>query len=402
MRSLSRTAFLVLAVGALSLIVASPAMAAELASSDFVIVREGITVNDDLYAAALTVRVDGRIEGDLIAVAAERVVINGTVTGSVTVFAPIVEVNGEVGGAVRATANRVTVNGHIAGDLVVTAVVVELSPDSVVIGEMVMWGNRMSSLGTVEGGLFGTMRRLDLAGNFGNSVVVNVGRLTVVDSLTVDGGLAYRSDHDAEGLEMAEVTGTITRRTPLPPNIRVRALVIFARAMIALFLTIAAVATVWNWPDRTVAAADRVAARPFRSWLAGMGVYATPVALVGVMIGMLALAPPVASLPLVAILLPIILAVVAILLAVSILAGVPAVLHLGRRMFRKVGAQGATLGGALVVALIWMIPWVGWLVPLVVLPLGLGGWMATQSPQPGVVATEPSVQDEVVEDSETD
>lgn len=399
MRSLSRAAFLALAAGALFLTAATPALAAELASSDFVIVREGITVNDDLYAAALTVRIDGQVDGDLIAVAAERVVINGTVTGSLTVFAPIVEVNGEVGGAVRATANRVSVNGRISGDLVVTAFLVELSTDSVVAGEMVVWGNRMSSLGTVEGGLFGTMRRLDLAGNFGNSVVVNVGRLAVVDSLIIDGGLAYRSDRDAEGLGMAEVTGTITRRTPLPPNIRVRALVIFARAMLALFLTIAAVATVWNWPDRTVAAADRVAARPFRSWLAGMGVYATPVVLVGVMIGMLALAPPVASLPLVAILLPIILAVMAILLVVSILAAVPAVLHLGRRMFGKVGAQGATLGGALVVALVWMIPWVGWLVPLVILPLGLGGWMATESPQKGVVGSEPEAQDEVVEDT---
>lgn len=403
MRSPYRAALLVLATTVLLVGIPGTAEAAELAASDFVIVRQGTSIEDDLYAAALIVRIEGRVDGDLTAVAAERVVINGVVTGSVTVFAPTVEVNGQVGGSLRATAGRVAISGQVSGDVVVSAATVELSPASSVSGEIVVWGNQMSALGTVGNGLFGTVRRLDLAGTFGNSVVVNVGRLRVVDSLTIHGGLAYRSERDAEGLELAEVSGNVTRRTPLPPNIRVRALAIFTRAMVAIFLTIAAVATIWNWPHQTAAAADRVRERPVRSWLAGLAVYATPLLLVGVMAAMLAIAPPVASLPLVAILVPVILAVVALLAAASIVSGVPVALRLGRAMFEGLGPQGATLAGALILGLVWMIPWVGWLVPAVALPLGLGAWLSTRSgPDPGVVEGQEAGEDETLAGADFD
>jgi uncharacterized membrane protein len=36
---------------------------------------------------------------------------------------------------------------------------------------------------------------------------------------------------------------------------------------------------------------------------------------------------------------------------------------------------GSILAGSALAALFWMVPLVGWLVPLVVLPTGLGAWM---------------------------
>ncbi len=379
MRSPFKCLTLIALAGGLTVGVASPALAAGLASSDFVLIREGTTFDDDLYAAALTVRIEGRVNGDLIAVAAERVVISGTVTGSVTVFAPTVEVSGEVGGSVRAVANRVVITGTIGSDVVVSALRLDLTSSSEVSGEVVIWGNGTSSLGRIEEGLSGSLRLLDLAGDIGGSVVVSVGRLTIVDALTVGGGLAYRSSRDAGGLDMADVGGSITRRSPLPPNIRVRALVLFVKGMVALFLTVAAVATVWNWPERTGAAADRISDRPIRTWLSGAAVFATPAILLAATAGMLALAPPVASLPLLAVLVPLILTVSSVLLMVAIVAGIPSALVLGRRLFRKLGGQGAMLAGSVLLWVIWMLPWVGWLVPVIVLPMGLGGWMSTRN-----------------------
>ncbi len=381
MRSSSRFGVAVALTAVMLSLASQPAQAAELASADFVIIRHGTVVDDDLYAVAITVRIDGEVKGDVIAFAADRVVIDGRVTGSVTAIAGSVEVNGVVEGSLRAAANRVAVEGTVMGDVIVTGWDVALSPRSEVGGEVVSWGNRLAALGTIEQDLTGNLRGISLGGRVGGRVVVSVGQLAVVGPLQVGGSLSYRSAREAEGLEHAEVGGTVTRRIPLPPNIRIRALGIFLRGMIALFLTIAAVATVWSWPGRTRAAAGHVHPRAWRQWLAGAAVFATPLALVGATAVMVAVAPPAAGLPLLVVLVPLILAVVALLLVGALVAGVPVALALGRRVFKGVGPHGATLGGAVILATLWMLPWVGWLIPVVALPLGLGAWMTRTVPR---------------------
>jgi hypothetical protein len=80
---------------------AGPALAAETASSEIVIIREGDTVSEDLYATGVRIIIEGTVEGDLIAFAAEEVVISGVVTGSVLAIAPSVTIGGDIGESVR-------------------------------------------------------------------------------------------------------------------------------------------------------------------------------------------------------------------------------------------------------------------------------------------------------------
>lgn len=358
---------------------ALPARAAEVASSDVVLIREGVIVADDLIATGLSVRISGEIHGDLVVFAAEEVFIDGRVTGSVTAAAGSVVVTGTVEGSVRVAANRVTVRGTIGKDLVATALTTILEPGSLVSGEVLVWGFRMDSLGTVEGDLTGTQRMLNLAGRIGGDAVVSVSRLVIVEALMVSGNLSYRSARDAEGLELATVDGAITHRTPLPPNIRVRALAIFARGMVALFLTIAAVTFIWGWPERSRAAIDQVAIKPWKNWLLGAAIFLSPVLIIAATAAMLALAPPAAGLPLLAVVVPLTLALFGVLLAVGLIAGAPVAARFGSVVFRRVGIQGAVLGGSLLIGLIWMLPVVGFVVPLLVLPLGLGSWVLSRS-----------------------
>ena len=86
-------------------------------------------------------------------------------------------------------------------------------------------------------------------------------------------------------------------------------------------------------------------------------------------------APAAASFPLMAILGPLILAALGLVLALSVVAGIPAVGRLGGLTSKRLDIYGALLVGAGLTGLIWLLPIVGWLVPLVVLPLGLGGCM---------------------------
>ena len=66
---------------------------------------------------------------------------------------------------------------------------------------------------------------------------------------------------------------------------------------------------------------------------------------------------------------------VGIILVLGLVAGAPAVLVLGRVVPGDREMFGAIAVGSLLAGVVWMVPLVGWIVPLVLLPWGLGAWM---------------------------
>lgn len=363
--------------GAVLLSVATPAMAAQTSSSEFVIIREGDVFPEDLYAGAIRVMVDGTLEGDLVAFSAEEIVIEGTVTGSVTAVTPRLVVNGEVGESVRFVGTHLAVKGEVGGDLVATALDTDLAASSDISGDVLLWSWDALVLGTVGGDLGGTQRALDLAGDIRGDVDVSVTRLAVVDDLRVTGDLGYRSGRDAEGLERVDLQGVIVEKTPLPPNLRVRALGLLGRFLVILFLSVAALSAGYGWPRRTTAAIGEVGNKPIRKWLVGALVLSAPAIVSGIAGLIMWLGPAAAAFPLLVVLVPVILALVGLALALALIAGAPTVGWLGGVLFKRLDIYGAMLAGSLVVGVVWFLPLVGWLVPITVLPWGLGAWMAT-------------------------
>jgi hypothetical protein len=388
MRFLSKRILLALGCGGAIMALATPAIAAETSNSEYVIIPEGDVFPDDLYAGAIRVVIDGTLEGDLIAFAAEEVVINGSVTGSVVAVTPVVTVMGEIGESLRVMGNSLTVTGDVGGDVVAAVFSAELSPTSEVQGDVLLWAWRAQALGSIGEDLTGSQRSLDLAGSVGGDVDVSVARLEVVDSLTVGGDLGYRSTNPATGLEKAEVAGTIADKAPLSLNVRVRALEVLGRLMVVLFLSIAALTAAYGWPQRTAKAIAGVGESPLRKWLVGALVLFSPLVAVLVTAAILGLAPAAAAFPLLAVLVPIVLALVGIAFALALVAGAPTVGWLGGFVFKRLDVYGSILSGSLMAGVVWFIPWVGWLVPLVVLPLGLGAWFGTWR-QPSVTGAEP-------------
>lgn len=384
MRQGARALFLAVVGGALLFALSAPALAADTSNSEFVIIPEGDVFPEDLYAGAVRVVVEGTLEGDLVAFAAEEVVINGTVTGSVTALTPKVEVNGEIGDSLRVAGNRLEVSGHVGGDVVAAVVGAGLDPASRVDGDVLLWAWDGESLGGIGGDLSGTQRHLELGGTIGGDVDVSVSSLSIVDDLSVTGDLGYRSPTEADGLDRASVDGAVVMETPLPPNIRVRALGLLGRLLVVVILSLVALSVAYGWPQRTVAAIERVGDSPLRRWLAGALILLSPVfavALTGVVLG---LAPAAVAFPLLAVLVPVILAILGIVFALALVAGAPAVAWLGGALFKRLDLYGSILVGSLIVGVVWWLPLIGWLAPILVLPLGLGAWMATwrrQSPE---------------------
>jgi len=377
MRFLSRRLLLAAAACAAILAIALPAVAAETSNAEFVIIQEDDVFPEDLYAGAIRVVVNGTLDGDLVAFAAEDVVITGTVTGSVTAIAPSVRVEGTVEGSLRVSGNRLQIDGNVDGDVVAAVFAADLGAGSRVGGDVLIWGWDVAALGTVGGDVTGTQRNLELAGAVEGDVDVAVSRLTVVSPLSVGGDLGYRSANEAEGLDQVTSGGTIVAKEPLPPNIRVRALMLLGRFMVIVFLSIAALTAAYGWPARTSRAIAEVGRAPVRRWLAGALVVFSPIIAIGVAALIVGVAPASAAFPLLVVLIPLILALFGLSFALALVAGAPVVGWLGGVIFRRFEIYGAILTGSIVVGLVWYLPWLGWLVPLVVLPLGLGAWLAT-------------------------
>lgn len=125
---------------------------------------------------------------------------------------------------------------------------------------------------------------------------------------------------------------------------------------------------------------------PVRRWLAGAAVLFAPVLVVGVTALILGLAPAAVAFPLLAILIPLILALAGLSLALALVAGAPAVGWLGGKLFKRLDLYGSILAGSVIAGVIWWLPVVGWLVPVVVLPSGLGAWIAARSSQSSLEA----------------
>ncbi|HWL48405.1 MAG TPA: hypothetical protein VNT92_00875, partial [Acidimicrobiia bacterium] len=366
MHYLSRSALCAGIAGIFILVATSPALAAETAASEIVIIPEGDTIPDDLYAAGSRVVVEGTIEGDLIAFAAEEVVISGQVTGSVVAVAPTVTVGGEVGGSVRSTANRLAISGSVGRDLVGAALRAELTTESTIEGDVLVWAIRMAAAGSIGTDLEGTQRTLELAGSVGGDVDVSVNSLIVTGPLEVTGDLGYRSPSEAEGLGQATVSGVVAHKTPLPPNIRIRALGLLTRFLVVLGLTCAALLVAWGWPGRTEFAGLRARANVWRALGRGALVILSPFIVAGIAALIAGLVPASASLPLLAIFVPLVLALAGLVLVLSLAAGVPAILALGRALPGERGLYGSVVVGSIVAGILWLLPWIGWLVPLLV------------------------------------
>ncbi len=365
---------LAVAMGAL------PAQAAELTASDLVLVDTGTVVADDLYAAGNRVLILGRVEGDLLVSSFSDVMVSGSVSGDILGVAGAVTVTGHVGGSVRVMTPTLVVTGEVAGD------VVSVAWDQIIGGEVgsdvLMWAFRTKIDGRVGGHVRGQSRRLSLEGAVDGNVDVTVNHLTVSEGAAVGGDLGYRSPRPSDEVARADVGGTVTHRTPLAPNVRLRALGVLAKLLLSLMAGVVGLLVMWAAPTASARAAAAVRASWWRSWLRGLLVCLAPLVVVGAGAAFLALTPFEAALPVLAVLLPVFLAVVGILAALGFAAPAAVFPWLGNPANQERSPVKAFLLGLVVVTVAAQLPWLAVVVAAVVIPTGIGGWVGQSGVQP--------------------
>jgi cytoskeletal protein CcmA (bactofilin family) len=373
----TRASLLLLFAAVFSMSFSLPAAAADIESSELIIITEDTVVSEDLYVAANRVIVRGRIEGDLIALAAQDVTIEGEVTGSVMAMAGEVVVTGIIGKSLRVTSPSLELSGEVRGDVVAVVFGFDFAADGVVAGDLVVWARDATSGGTVFGDVEGSQSRLSISGEVRGDVKVSAGEVEVSDQLHVDGDFTYRSDADATGLDLAEVDGAVVKQHPMKPNIRIRALSLVLKILVAILLAAMALVVSTIRPERSEQALEGLRKSPIRSILSGVLVLLSPLLIIGVGVAIFALAPSSTALPLIAALIPVLAAVLGLILVGGLVAGLPAVGLIGSLVRKETTIAGAVGIGSAIVGLVWLFPVVGWPVALLVLAAGIGGWLTT-------------------------
>lgn len=198
-----------LAVAALALLPLS-ALAATLGSGDQYSLSPQKVVNGNLYIAAGTATVGGRVSGDIWATGG-TVSLNGSVGGDVTAAGGTVEVLGSVAGDVRATGGTVTVSERVGGDFVVAGGSVHVLPGAVVQGDLIVAGGQVAVDGTVMGSVRMVGGMLSLNGTVNGDVHARSQRQIVLGSTAqIRGDFDYRSSKAAQMDAGSSVGGKVT------------------------------------------------------------------------------------------------------------------------------------------------------------------------------------------------
>lgn len=351
-------------------------VAAEVTQSDLVLVREGETVNEDLIAAGNRIRVDGVIDGDLVAAAFDEVLIAGEVTGDLSVLAGSVVVEGSVGGSVRALSGTVTILGNVGDDVAVVAWSLNADTAAEIGRDLIFYGRNGIVAGTVGRDVIGRYSQLDLASRVEGSVEVNVGQLTIAPTADVVGDIGYRSNREAV-IESATETDPV-QRFPLAPNVRVRALRLLTIGLAWLMLLAGGLLSIHFWPERLNQAAQG-ARRFVPAWLSGLGVLLSPALVLGLLGLLLTVTPTQAGLPLAAVFLPVVIGLLGVILLGAFVGAVPVAAALGRTIRSSFSLPAGFLIGMLVLLVLVSVPVLRWVVLVGFLPIGLGSWLAPKS-----------------------
>jgi cytoskeletal protein CcmA (bactofilin family) len=183
---------------ACALALPAPAAAADLEHGDpSYMLPAGREVKTDLMVVANRTQIDGDVDGDLI-VWSQYLTVNGHVKGDILAVGQEIRVNGPVDGNVRIMCQAATLNSVIAKNAMGWAQALELDTKAKVGGTMTL-GTEVAQLnGQIAGDVLATGELIDINGTMGHDVNIRSERLNIGPSAEIDGATKYLGRREPE------------------------------------------------------------------------------------------------------------------------------------------------------------------------------------------------------------
>jgi hypothetical protein len=321
--------------------------------------------DEDLLIAGRNLQLQSEVRGDVTA-AGSDVTIAGPVAGYVMVAGARVNINGPVGNDLWAAGSNVNLNASVADNAMLAGNDVKLLPGAVVEHNAKIAGGVVSVQGRVGRNLKLAAGEAQIASEIGGSVNARAESLKLLPGAVVRGDLVVYGPKEPEISPQAQVMGRVEyhkqvwEKTGIVEWLK-RWIWISLATMIVGFVAIAASPL---WADRVSA---MITGKPWSSILAGLaGLLLAPLAIILLLI-------TVVGIPLAFILLA--LYVIALLLSGVFVAYLVGGWLLDRFNRPQSSPYLRMAFGALAVGVCVSLPWIGWLVQLLILLIGFGALM---------------------------
>lgn len=344
---------------------ALPLAAAEYRGAETVRVSAGDTLGMDLFAGSRIVDIEGFVNGDVYA-GCQRITVRGEVAQDLLAGCETLEIQGKVGDMVMFFGSEVLVDGEIGGDLLAFGGKVRITERGIIKGNLILGaGELLLEGGRVEGYVRGGTGYARLDGPVGQYLEMQVGQVRFGSNYSAPGGSKLTLPKELH----PEKSG------PLPNNLEIKIekrrpffqSPVFYWWLIALLISgILLVVLFKNFSRDYLAFAAR------KVWqhlgLGFLGLVATPVAIVILLLLLVTI--PVGL---------ILLAFYLILLYLSLIFTALFVGDYLWKLFQN-ESSGTSLVlpvvlGVILVVLVPKIPFLGWLVALAVICFGLGSFI---------------------------
>ncbi|HXN03957.1 MAG TPA: hypothetical protein VN895_03890 [Candidatus Acidoferrum sp.] len=346
------------------------AAAADLRQGTDVTVGRTETVNDDIYAGAGTISIEGTVNGNVIA-GGGTITVSGNITRDLVVGGGTVNVTGHVGGSIIAAGGNLTLNGPVDHDIVATGGTIDIGSGATIGRDLVVAGGMATVSAPITRRVQMSSGNLTLRNRVGGDVRGRVDHLKL-DGAQIGGNLDYTSSNSVELVNGARVAGTTTRHAPTDSRGAGNGFLDWLRELIGIFAL--GVILIFLLPGISSRAIDTLRAQPWPSLGIGAAILIIPpiVALIVFIVGII-----IGGWWLGVLLLPIWILVLAVGYVVS-------GFLVGRLLFARLGWAGyhdalALLGGLFVLTVVGLLPVLGGFVGLAALVFGAGALALTVS-----------------------
>lgn len=363
---------------ALLIIPVGVAKAANIEAGNNIYVTKDQIISGNFFGTGDTITIDGVINGDLISVA-KTINVNGRVDGDIISAAQTINVNGEVGGNLRVIANSINLNGTVARNLSVMANDLTLSPNSKIGWDALIMAVNTEIRGNIEGGLSGRIAQGLIAGNIGKNVNLTLENSTkqsliISPEAVIGGDLVYTSKNTASISDQSKISGKTEQKNVPVKTINWWQIYLWANLFAIFSALVVGLVLIYIGKNITTKILAKIEKTPGKLILPGLVVSL--------------ILPPLALLLLFTVIgIPLALIILACWLIMTYIAKIFTAILVGKLIINNLTKKDETpliwslILGVVICWLLFTIPFVGWILGLFAIWLGLGGIWAYASNQ---------------------
>ncbi|MBZ4654679.1 MAG: hypothetical protein JG781_2036 [Peptococcaceae bacterium] len=190
------------------LVISVPVLAVTAESDDNITVKTGDTAKGPRFYAGSSVKIDGTVDGTVFS-AAREITINGTINGDLFTAAQEITINGKVMGNLYAAGQDVKIAGQVSGDVFGAGQKIDVTKDALLQRDALLAGAKIVHNGQIQRQLLGYGENISVSGLVGSDASMEVEKLEIRDGTMIKGNLTYRSPNKASISNTAKVNGPI-------------------------------------------------------------------------------------------------------------------------------------------------------------------------------------------------